>query len=215
MNKGQISAIRKWTSKKYREKQCRAISEGMKKSQKVHNKFKDNKYIEKLRRSTKKLWRGANYRRNVSVLVSFAIKQKYLEEPEYREKVRLGAKKRWQDENYAKKMFAAWKRKPNKLEIFFYSFLQKEFLNYFKYVGDGKIWISGKCPDFINIENKEIIELFGSYWHKISDVLERINHFAKYEYKTLVVWDYELKDLTLLKDKITKFFNIKLEILKK
>jgi len=33
----------------------------------------------------------------------------------------------------------------------------------FRYVGDGKVWIKGKCPDWINEGEKKIIELSGLY----------------------------------------------------
>lgn len=122
-----------------------------------------------------------------------------------KEKKKIAHIKLWQNEEYAKMIFASMKKQPNKLEIYFNNFLQTEFSNQFKYVGDGYTWIAGKCPDFIDFENKLIIELFGSYWHKTDEVVKRILHFAKYGYKTLVVWDYELKDLVLLKDKILKF----------
>ena len=35
----------------------------------------------------------------------------------------------------------------------------------YDFVGDGKIMIGTKNPDFINIKIKKIIEVFGDYWH--------------------------------------------------
>ena len=56
-----------------------------------------------------------------------------------------------------------------------------------KYVGDGKVWFEGKNhffnPDFISEKNKQIIEIFGEYWHsseedkKIDE--ERIKTYRK------------------------------------
>jgi len=98
----------------------------------------------------------------------------------------------------------------------------------YKYVGNGKFWIENKNPDFINIEQKKVIELFGDYWRCNSprftddDIIirfgktllvkdihsedrERIKLFSDCGYQTLVVWESELKDIELLKSKLLEF----------
>jgi hypothetical protein len=76
----------------------------------------------------------------------------------------------------------------------------------FQYVGDGKVIIEGKCPDWINVNGKkQIIEFFGKRWHKPEDEEIRSIYFAKYGYETLVVWESEIKDLDILKEKIRSF----------
>lgn len=84
----------------------------------------------------------------------------------------------------------------------------------YKYVGDGTTFIGGKCPDFININGqKKIIEMFGNYWHseekigrtKQQEENQRIKHFAKYGFKTLIVWENELKNIKQLKKKLLRF----------
>lgn len=63
-------------------------------------------------------------------------------------------------------------------------------------MGDGYTWIDGKCPDFLNINGKkQLIELFGTYWHKPEDEEIRRVHFARYGYETIVIWDHEIADL--------------------
>ena len=88
------------------------------------------------------------------------------------------------------------------------------FPNEYKYVGDGTIWIGRKCPDFINVNGqKKIIEMFGEFWHgkkrtrrtKKQEENQRIKHFAKYGFKTLIVWENELKNMKQLKRKLIKF----------
>jgi len=37
------------------------------------------------------------------------------------------------------------------------------------FVGDGKKYVGGRIPDFIDEDKKKIIEFFGSYWHKEED----------------------------------------------
>ena len=88
----------------------------------------------------------------------------------------------------------------------------------YKFVGDGKIWIGYKNPDFINVNGqKKIIELFGDYWHSVGrtgrtkqqEENQRINHFAKYGFKVLIVWERELKNIPKLKKKLIRFHNQK------
>ncbi|MDE2588670.1 MAG: hypothetical protein KGL95_03265 [Patescibacteria group bacterium] len=60
---------------------------------------------------------------------------------------------------------------------------------------------------------KKIIELFGIYWHVPGDEEIRRQHFAKYGYDTLVVWETELFDQPKLLQKINTFLanpNVKL-----
>jgi len=69
----------------------------------------------------------------------------------------------------------------------------KEYNLPYEYVGDGKVIIEGKNPDFINTNSvKAIIEVYGEYWHKPEDELERISYFAKYGYRTLILWDKDI-----------------------
>jgi len=76
----------------------------------------------------------------------------------------------------------------------------------FKYCGDGDVVIGGKNPDFINRNGrKQLIELFGYFWHKNDDPNERIKHFKKYGFDTLIIWDYELKDENSVLEKVKAF----------
>jgi len=72
----------------------------------------------------------------------------------------------------------------------------------FRYVGNSKFWIQGKNrwynPDFIDEENKIIIEVFGNYWHgsekaKIADK-ERIETYKNKGYLPIIIWEHELKN---------------------
>ncbi len=73
------------------------------------------------------------------------------------------------------------------------------------FVGDGSLVINGRCPDFIIKGSNMLIELFGTYWHKNEDPEERINLFKDSGYRTLIVWENELDDESLLKAKIISF----------
>ena len=112
-----------------------------------------------------------------------------------RKKYSKSMKARWANPEYAKKMFMALKLKPNKSELKLQFILNKYFPGTYKYTGDGQFIIDGKCPDFTNIDGKkEVIELFGSYWHTPNEVGSRIEHFARFGYTCLIIWEEELDD---------------------
>lgn len=91
--------------------------------------------------------------------------------------------------------------KPNKPEKILINLFQENNLP-FNYVGDGKIWIrSGDYifnPDFISLNNKKIIELYGDYWHNLTITKKRdekrIETYLKNGYKTLIIWENELNN---------------------
>lgn len=122
-------------------------------------------------------------------------------------------KRKYLDPIYCKNYVKGMKSKPNKQERLLKNLLNKIFPDQYKYVGNCNIWIRGKNPDFINKEEKKIIELFGDYWHgkKITGIskqqheTKRTNHFKNHGYETLIVWEHELKDLESLKRKLENF----------
>lgn len=132
---------------------------------------------------------------------------KNYDSPIRNKKISDSKKEQWKNiewkEAVLKKVFASNEVKPNKLELSFQTFLDKQFPGEWKYVGDGQIWIAGKCPDFWNMNGrKAVIELFGTYWHKPEDEEIRKAHFGKYGYETIIVWDHELSNKTLLLEKL-------------
>ena len=92
----------------------------------------------------------------------------------------------------------AVRRKPTEPERRLIEIMERHDLP-FKYVGNGKVILGGFCPDFINVNGeKQVIEVFGDYWHtgavKNWNQLEggRIHHYAKFGFKTLILWENEL-----------------------
>lgn len=86
----------------------------------------------------------------------------------------------------------------------------------YRYVGDFKIMLNGRNPDFINTSGKKkLIELFGKFWHteRIGNltikehVKDRKEHFKKLGYDTLIIWHYELKYPEKVVGKINSFEN--------
>jgi len=94
-------------------------------------------------------------------------------------------------------------------EIKLQKLLKRLFHKKYKFVGNGIYWITNFNPDFVNIKNKKIIELYGDYWHNRQDIKEkdklRIPTYKKYGYKILIVWEHELEDLNELIKKLRKF----------
>lgn len=99
----------------------------------------------------------------------------------------------WQNPKYVTKQMKARNVRPNKAELTLDSLLNLHFPEQWRYVGDGEVIIGGKCPDFININGKkQVIELFGIYWHSVLDIAKRTEHFRQYGFSTLVIWEDEL-----------------------
>lgn len=101
----------------------------------------------------------------------------------------------------------------NKKEVLLENTINSLYPNDYKYVGNGKIWIDGFNPDFINCNGqKKIIEFFGDYWHNLPGYRERdkrrLKSYRKYGYKSLIIWEHELKDINKVKNRIINF-NIK------
>lgn len=135
---------------------------------------------------------------------------------ETREKLRKNMIYRFKnDKNFQEKYKKGLLRKPNKPETILINLLTKIIPEKFEYVGDYSTWIDGKNPDFINKKERKIIEYFGGHWHDFEITLksrkeheeERICHFQKNGYKTLIIWDKEIDDIDNLIVKILEFSN--------
>ena len=112
------------------------------------------------------------------------------------EKLKQSQKKWWANADNAQKRFMEMKRKPTKPEKFLLEFLEQEFPNEWQYVGDGKVWIEGKNPDFINCNGRKlIIEFDGMYWHRNRVELDKIRNsiYAKYGYSILSINEEDIK----------------------
>jgi G:T-mismatch repair DNA endonuclease (very short patch repair protein) len=82
-----------------------------------------------------------------------------------------------------------------------------------KYVGNGKFILEGFNPDFVSVEHRKIVEVFGDYWHNLPKIVkrdkERIRTYSKYGFKTLILWEGELRSLpeNIIAQKIEAFIN--------
>lgn len=107
-------------------------------------------------------------------------------------------------------------KRPTKLEKKYINFFNK-FDFPFDYCGDGSLLIGYRNPDFVenngrklcievsNKKEKSIKRKGRKYqsWQEYEK--QRINHFAKYGWKCIVLWEEELKDTEALRRKIINF----------
>ena len=130
------------------------------------------------------------------------------EEKAERAKRKLGkaVKENWKDPEFQRKQQEAAHTFPNKPETLILSILNELYPSEWRYTGDYSFWINGKNPDFTCINGKKLlIEHFGTYWHEEEDPKERKKIFAEFGYKTLVIWEPELKDMKKVESKIKDF----------
>lgn len=146
---------------------------------------------------------------------------KILKSKVYKQKQRKTALLKWSNKEFKEKSLALMRigRKvtPNKPEKLLIKLLNKLLPKTYSFVGNGKVILGSFCPDFINCNGqKKIIEHFGCYWHKCKDCgfgngrlkdVGRLKEYSKLGYKTLIIWEHELKDLDKVKEKILEFNN--------
>lgn len=114
--------------------------------------------------------------------------------------------------NMLKSAIKSQYKKPNKPETFVINIIKKNnFL--FNYVGNRSFWLKGQNhmynPDFVDKGRKQIIEVYGDYWHNRPDYkerdIERLKTYKQHGYKTLIIWQHELENLNTITNKISAF----------
>jgi hypothetical protein len=177
--------------------------------------------IEAKKKSSRKYWDDPDwgeYRREKMGKHMQKMSKLRWEDKEYRDKMTRCAKQKFENETQKNKQIRAMRMgaqvKPTSPELDVLGILDDLYPKQWKYVGNGEVVISGKNPDFINTNGKkQIIEMFGTYYHSykcngecpLIHQLQRQDIYAKYGYKTLVIWQHELKNIKELKDKIVNF----------
>ncbi len=74
----------------------------------------------------------------------------------------------------------------------------------FQFVGDGKLVVDGKVPDFWD-GGTRLVEMYGDYWHRGANSAERVYFFRERGYDCIVIWESELKSKDLIVDKVRSF----------
>ena len=122
-----------------------------------------------------------------------------------KEKMSKSAKERFKDPEFCKEWGRSHHVVPSGLEVYFLSLLDDWFSGQWKYVGDGKISIDGKIPDYKhNVANK-VIELNGTYWHQGENENDKIEFYNNRGFDCIVIWDKDLQDLESVKNKVEQF----------
>ncbi len=105
-------------------------------------------------------------------------------------------------EETIRKILKRLSQRPTSLEKRFIEIIKDKNLPY-KYVGDGSFIIGYKNPDFVNIDGKKICMEVANRFHHQGDWKEkRIEHFAKYGWKCLVLFEDEIDNI------VEDFFNL-------
>lgn len=120
------------------------------------------------------------------------------------------------NEDFIKKRLKCLNIKPNKPETFLINLFKENNIP-FHYVGDGKLIVDGKCPDFVCNPSKKVILMHGDWWHyhkpkkKNPDLTREqvekkdIAHYRANFFDCLIIWEHELKNPTQVVNKINEF----------
>lgn len=113
--------------------------------------------------------------------------------PEAREKRRRIALANWRKPEFIKHWQDGQNRKPSNLELMLGAILEQYFPGQWRYTGDFNFWIGRKNPDFKRNGHKQIIELFGDYWHRGEKPDELVQYYRQHGFDCLVIWEHELE----------------------
>ena len=143
------------------------------------------------------------------------IKKKAWQDPEWRDKVVLsqivGRKEVMKrDPTWRARQIEAQRKGyslfPNKAETALLNLLEQDYPNEWAYVGNGSLIIGNWNPDFANVNgHKELIEVFGDHWHRGQNPQDRIDLFKRFGFRTLVIWECELKQLDGVREQVACF----------
>ncbi|MCK9369866.1 NUMOD3 domain-containing DNA-binding protein [Candidatus Dojkabacteria bacterium] len=197
-----------WDNPIYKEKHLALLKEGMAKP--------ENKEKHKL--ALKKYCNNSEFKNRMSKLT-----KKRWQDLEYRTKMTNMVKLMWSNSDFKNSTVKAQRAnihiRPNNKELILCSLFNKHFPDY-KYTGDFSVIIGGKSPDWTNVNGKKsVILLHGLYWHlwkpqKDNPNLTKqqveqceIEHYKRFGFHVLIIWEDELKDLNEVKNKVVAFNN--------
>ncbi len=134
---------------------------------------------------------------------------------ETKAKLRQISRQHWEDRQYVLRVLAGLNVKPNKAEQRFIEICQRYNLPYIFNGANADVIIGRRIPDFININGrKQVIEIFGKRWHDLEANVNihprrteeaTIEHYERYGFQTLIIWESELKDPEAVKEKLLRF----------
>jgi len=105
------------------------------------------------------------------------------------------SQRREEDPEFATRLIRNWQvaihQTPNKAEEWLGRLIELACPGMYVY-NMGDFILGGKVPDFVNYEDKRVIELFGELFHAKEEEQIRTEWFEKLGYKTLIIWYNEL-----------------------
>jgi len=159
---------------------------------------------ENARVKTTQLWQDPSYREShlIGLKRVEAIRLQHTAEaqrrPEVRQKKSIASKKCWTDPEYAKKVVERGIRGRMKRPTSYEKkliVLGEEFNIPIEYVGNGKLRVGRKNPDFVDTTyGNSLIEVYYSFFKSDNYEVERKEYFCKYGYKTLFLNENDLKN---------------------
>ena len=109
--------------------------------------------------------------------------------------------------NLVKETHYSYRYKQNRPERILHKILDKLYPGEWVYTGDqrpenriGKLY-----PDFTNSKRRQIIEHLGEYHHSPDEIPGKKTNYLKHNYRTLFIWESELKNENKVISKIKEF----------
>jgi 7-cyano-7-deazaguanine synthase in queuosine biosynthesis len=180
--------------------------------------WENSEYRIKNIESCKKFWdseKSFEVRKKLSIVAKDNIK-KYIEKhgmhwsqtPEGREKCRQGTLKAIKEGKI--NPANCFMKHPNKQEAKLVKLFEENNIP-LRFVGDGQIWMTSKgChmnPDFINIDQKKIVEFYGGigFFHTLEEIQQRHEKYTEINWSHLAILETEMNDLEKVKNKVLNF----------
>jgi len=204
------AAKEEWQDSEYREKQDVANATPERKASRSENAKRVNR-DPKHRANTLRASKDPERCAKVS-----KAKTEQWKDPEFRAKMVAADREAWKDEDIRNSHVEGWMRsrrvnnrqRPTSLERKAIEIIIEKFGYKYRYVGDGRLIVNGRCPDFVHTFFKhKLIEVYGSYYHsetKDKDAV-RIKDLRSRGYKVLVLWDKDFNVESSLHKKLRKF----------
>ena len=100
------------------------------------------------------------------------------------------------------------RQEPNNAEMTLFGIMCYLGMEY-KYTGNGQFLLMGRCPDFVHVKDRKIIEMYGERWHQPEEEPQRIELFGRSDYQVLIIWQKELspRNRKKLYTKLLDFIN--------
>ena len=110
----------------------------------------------------------------------------------------------WNTPEYRNKVMKMIHKRPTEPERYVDAILQLNFPHEWKYVGDGKVWIEGKNPDFINCNGKKIVIEFNGYKPKHTPERDKAKteYYMKYGFKVINLNYEDIRSENILIERI-------------